>query len=275
MINPEEVRALFAEGLSAKQAAERLRCSDQTIYNLCRRENIELPSHRRAPICPGFNPDQAKKLYKNGYSDVRIAKELGVPLYAVSKWRKQEALSSNHSVHLSERKLIELHALGYSDSQIAAKLGCSSQTVLRRRRKYGLPANSSHQNSRNTIRHSAQPKSGRKQKINSDQAHSLYNEGLSDTKMALALGVSTGTVRNWRYRENLVSNANRYRQLESQRKTLEDETNVGWDQEQALELWLDGLNDYEIAEKLDIEPSVAEAWRIDLGLPPVPANESK
>lgn len=80
----------------------------------------------------------------------------------------------------------------------------------------------------------------------------LYKEGLSDPKMAEALGVSCDTVRRWRRRNGLPNNF---------RRTAQQENLL-------MNLWLSGKNDREIAEAVGRAPSTISEWRKKNGLPP-------
>lgn len=89
------------------------------------------------------------------------------------------------------------------------------------------------------------------------QMRALYDEGLNDREIAEELRKSATTVRHWRIREGLPSNTGRVRTSPAA---------VQERQRQMVALWKQGLNDREIAEKMQMSKKTVRNWRKLRGL---------
>lgn len=86
---------LYKEGLYDTEISKIVGCSAQTIHNW--RQDKGLPPNGSAHG-PKYRLDweHAMKLYEQGYSDRRIAQELGCNYKSVNKWRRKNNLPSKH-----------------------------------------------------------------------------------------------------------------------------------------------------------------------------------
>lgn len=85
--------------------------------------------------------------------------------------------------------------------------------------------------------------------IDDNKAMSLYNAGLNDGQMGLKMGISKCTVRKWRIGKELPPNCTRQRSCSA------------IDCNAARNMYLQGLNDRQIAEELGCAETTVCAWR--------------
>ena len=84
-------------------------------------------------------------LYRQGFSDRRIAEQVHVTPEAITAWRRNRGLPAN-TLHRkitpdTEAEMLRMYQSGMSDVQIARARGLSKSTVLFWRRRRGLAAN--------------------------------------------------------------------------------------------------------------------------------------
>lgn len=99
----------------------------------------------RVKFCPWVASFVVNR-HSEGWSDVEIARALGVWRETVTRWRTQEIdLPSHPKAGRPPRdghpEVRRLHALNLPDSHIAARLKIDRSTVQYWRKRMGLPAN--------------------------------------------------------------------------------------------------------------------------------------
>ena len=94
-----------------------------------------------------------------------------------------------------------------------------------------------------------------------DQIAKLYKQGLSDSKIAKAVGCTRLTVFAWRQRNNKPTNHPKPQKAASQPDKKKTARNKKIDDDRARELYDSGLDDKEIGEVLGLSPSTIAAWR--------------
>ena len=95
-----------------------------------------------------------------------------------------------------------------------------------------------------------------------DQIAKLYDQGLSDSKIAKAVGCTRLTVFAWRQRNDKPTNHPKHTQTGKKNPTEKREAhNKKIDDDRAWELYDSGLDDKEIGEILGLSPSTIAAWR--------------
>jgi transposase len=87
----------------------------------------------------------------------------------------------------------------------------------------------------------------------------LYNQGLSDTEISVQLFVNRSTIERWRIKNNLPSHV-----LKGNHLPKEEE-------QKRIDLYNQGLNDYQISKILNYNYGIIRSWRKKRGLP---ANRS-
>jgi transposase-like protein len=138
--NFDELKQLFAEGLSDAEIAKLFGVCDRTISNRRRRLGLykQKPRHiKRKDI----DIDELKQLYRAGMSDVDIGKAIDISRSAVFTIRHHLGLAPNRGRRHWEMR--ELYDLGLSDSQIAEILKVRKHNVTTWRQNHELPANDS------------------------------------------------------------------------------------------------------------------------------------
>ena len=133
-----------------------------------------------------------------------------------------------------------LYEEGKSDSEIGKELGCSSNTVRLWRGRCKLASNV--------------PKGWHPEpKYDWEKARKLYDAGMSDARIAKALGCQNETVGKWRRREGLEVN-------KSERQKV-------FDWELGRKLYDEGKNDAQIAKALGCTDKAVRNWRFRRKLP--------
>lgn len=97
----------------------------------------------------------------------------------------------------------------------------------------------------------------------------LYEQGLSDNKIAEATGCSRLTVFSWRQRNSKPTNNPKHTKA-VKKNPVEKRTapsNKKVDDDRARELYDNGLDDKEMGEVMGISPSTLAAWRRRHNLP--------
>jgi transposase/bacterioferritin-associated ferredoxin len=139
-INFDELKQLFAEGLSDAEIAKHFGVCDRTISNRRRRLGLyrQKPRHiKRKDI----DIEELKQLYRADMSDVDIGKAIDISQSAVFTIRHRLGLAPNSGKRHWEMR--ELYDLGLSDSKIAEILKVRKYIVTTWRQSHELPANNS------------------------------------------------------------------------------------------------------------------------------------
>jgi len=139
-INLDELKQLFAEGLSDAEIAKHFGVCDRTISNRRRRLGL----YRQKPRYikrKDIDIEELKQLYRAGMSDVDIGKAIDISQSAVFTIRHRLGLASNRGKRHWEMR--ELYDLGLSDSKIAEILKVRKYIVTTWRQSHELPANNS------------------------------------------------------------------------------------------------------------------------------------
>jgi DNA-binding CsgD family transcriptional regulator/DNA-binding transcriptional regulator YiaG len=240
IVDIEEFKRLYAEGMTNKEIANALGCSRDTTRKI--RCNLGLLPHTRGPKAVVIDNDELKKLYTKGLNDKEIGTVFGVSdktifnrrqslgLFRMKKWKNTAS---------NIEKLKQLHAEGLNDKMIANVLGMCLDTEHNICQDLELPP------------HTKDPKAA---VIDNDEFKRLYAKGLSDKEIGAVFGVNDKTIFNrrqsqglyrWKKWKNTAENIGKFKQLHS-----------------------GGLNDKMIAKVLGICRDTARKIRHDLGLPP-------
>lgn len=97
--------------------------------------------------------------------------------------------------------------------------------------------------------------------FDTEKAHELYRQGLTDNAIGEACGVSANSIFNWRKNNNLPAN---------KRTAADDGNRRTFDTKLARELYDANCSDKEIAAKLGVSAWSIGDWRRSEGLPPNP-----
>lgn len=150
-----------------------------------------------------------------------------------------------------DAKLFALYKEGLTDSEIAQQMHTSTSTVWHWRQERELPTHGSvHRQHWQT------------------QAQTLYANGKNDTEIASALSVSKNSVWRWRQEQGLPAQGRRGPKPSKVQKPKEPKAEPAWHAE-ARELYANGLNDKQIAEKVHVSSGAVAYWRHKQGLPPI------
>lgn len=85
---------LYQKGYNDHQIAQKVGLTQEGIF-LWRKRNGLPPQNLRTSKVDGVIKEMGEnitKLYSQGYSDLRISRELSIPAYAVEKWRERNKL---------------------------------------------------------------------------------------------------------------------------------------------------------------------------------------
>lgn len=93
-LDADRALALYRQGKTDAEIATELGVVRHTVAKW--RQNMKLPSHQKTGSQGNYKLDTAKALALNeeGYSDLFIAKELGVTEYTVIRWRQKNDIPS-------------------------------------------------------------------------------------------------------------------------------------------------------------------------------------
>ncbi len=136
--NVDELKNLFAEGLSDSEIGKLFGVCDRTISN--RRRLLGLFRQKPRQIKrKDIDIDELKRLYRVGMSDIEIGKAIDISQSVVFRIRHHLGLASNHVRRHWEMR--ELYDLGLSDRKIAEILKARRKNVTTWRQSHELPAN--------------------------------------------------------------------------------------------------------------------------------------
>ena len=93
----------------------------------------------------------------------------------------------------------------------------------------------------------------------------LYDAGKDDRQIAAELGVSRTTVWTWRQQEKLQPQSTRRTYPPSPNKTRKKEK-PPLDEAAAMDAWLSGKTDFDIARSIGSDLTAVAAWRKQVGL---------
>ena len=137
-------------------------------------------------------------------------------------------------------EILELYNKGMSDGEIAREIGSVKSTIYQWRHRNGLKANAKKQD--------ANPR------YDYGKFRELYDSGMSDSKIARAIGCAMSTVSRWRTLEGLESHG-------------VSGTAPKLDRAKMRELYDIGLSDAKIAREVGCHPSTVGKWRLRENLP--------
>ena len=245
----ERMNALWWDGKTDQQIAETLGIHYKTVRSWRIRHGLDLNPDQRGPKSK-WDHERAMELYRAGFLDKDIAREVGAKPGAVSAWRARMNLPSNRAVAkvsglkapVDLDRIRDLCGQGLPDLLIAEELGISRNYVAKIRKRLGLPAVRKHAD---ILERDA-------------QMLRLYEQGMSDTELANAIGRSLDLVRKWRKRNGLPVNPAKRAKSAGGAKELDV---------QRMELYLQGLDDGEIARQLGLARSGIASWRRRNSLP--------
>ncbi len=134
-----------------------------------------------------------------------------------------------------------LYEQGLTDEEIAAERWVTKESICGWRTKRRLPSNGK--------------KGGHLPKEKHNARMALYEQGLTDEKIAAELSMSKSAICCWRKKNGLPAQGNICRRPLNQ------------NQDKALLLYQQGLHDKEIAKVFGVHRSTVAYWRIKQGLP--------
>jgi DNA-binding CsgD family transcriptional regulator len=139
-INVDELKQLFAKGLSDAEIGKVFGVCDRTISN--RRRCLGLYKQKQMPRQnrrKDIDIDELKQLYHAGMSDAKIGKIINISQSAVFRIRHHLGLAPNRGRRHWEMR--ELYDLGLSDGRVAEILKVRKNSVITWRQSHELPAN--------------------------------------------------------------------------------------------------------------------------------------
>ena len=233
VIDNDELKRLFAKGLSDKQIGSVFGVSNKTI--LKHRKSLGLSRCKKWKRSAS-NIEKFKKLHSEGLNDRKIANALGICRDTARKIRHDLGLPPQAlgRKHCDIDKLKYFFAKGLTDKEIGTIFGVSAYTVYERRHDLGL-FRCKQQTSLDNI--------------NVDEFKKLYSEGMNDKKISKALGVHCERVKEIRWYLGLAPNQVRFHKKKR-------------------ELYDAGMSDGQIARIIKGSKQKVVAWRRNLGLPP-------
>lgn len=236
-ISDSQIVELCEQGLSFSEIGRICGISRQAVHQRCRLK-LGLETHRRyrGTCNRRFSEADIRRLHASGYTDARMAEQLGVSKSCVSYWRRMFGLPRNR--RFPDREMFRLYSLGYNDRQIAEELGVAPNCVWDRRKRLGLAAN------RYVKRHGARS-------FTDEAMLELYFRGYSDRLISEALGVGKDGVRDRRRRLELPPH-------DGLQKFTDEELS---------KLHARGYRDAEISQALGVCKDSVQKRRSKLGLP--------
>jgi len=142
---------------------------------------------------------------------------------------------------VTHEELLALYNRGLTDGEIAREIGSVKSTIYKWRHRNNFPAN-------------GKPQDGGS-KYDYKVFRKLYDQGLSDTKIAQAAGCAASTVSRWRTLEGLKS------------KGVSGSAQI-LDRDRMRELYDAGLSDAKIAREIGCNASTISKWRLRENLLP-------
>ncbi len=139
-INVDELKQLFAQGLSDAEIGKVFDVCDRTISN--RRRCLGLYKQKQMPRQnrrKDIDIDELKQLYHAGMSDAKIGKVINISQSAVFRIRHHLGLAPNRGRRHWEMR--ELYDLGLSDGRVAEILKVRKHSVTTWRQSHELPVN--------------------------------------------------------------------------------------------------------------------------------------
>ena len=132
-VDPAKIRALYEQGLTGRQIAEKLECTTTPIYAW--RKRWGKAAHAEKPRGK-VDPELALKLYLEGKNDREIGEAMGCSHSAVAWWRTRNGLQTLQGPERYDwSKALPLYRAGATDKQIAAAVGCSVSGAREWRRR--------------------------------------------------------------------------------------------------------------------------------------------
>ena len=238
VVDNDELKRLYAKGLSDKQIGSVFGVSNKTILN--HRKNLGL-SRCKKWKSSDYNIEKFKKLHSEGLNDRKIADVLCICRDTARKIRHDLGLPPQAlgKKHFDIDKLKHLFAKGLTDKEIGTVFGVSAYTVYERRHDLGLFRRKQHTSLDN---------------ISVDEFKKLYSEGMNDNKIGKALGVHCEWVKEIRWHLGFAPN-----QVQFHKKKRE--------------LYDAGMSDGQIARIIKGSKQKVAAWRRNHGLSPNNQND--
>lgn len=260
--DPEEALRLWKQGLTDQQIGDKLGVEDKYIGRWRRKNGLVV---QKKEAC--FDEALARDMWKDGACDPEIAKAVHVSQDAIRAWRYRNGMKGNQytgprkaveGYHQDTERLVQKDnpmAPGHVDKLVDKFCrGCKHlstnghatfcEYILHTKKKRPCPPG------KGCTEREFAPMGGRC-KVDRQEALQLHSQGMRDSQIAEAMGVTPQAVRKWRIRNDLPSNTN---------------YNRDWPREKAKELYDQGMSDREIAAELDVAYSVIWGWRNKEGL---------
>lgn len=240
VIDDDELKRLYANGLSDKEIGSFFGVSDKTIVN--QRRSLGLFRWKKWENT-AYNIEKFKQLHSEGLNDKKIANILEISRDTARKIRHNLGLPPQKldRKHIDTEELRNLFAEGLTDEEIGTVFDVSAYTVYERRSELGL------------FRRKQQI---RFDNINMDEFKRLYAEGMSDQKIGEALGVQHHeSVTETRCQLGLAPNHGRFHTKKR-------------------ELYDSGMSDGQIAKIIGRSKQSFTAWRQNHGLPANNADDA-
>ncbi len=281
IIDNDELKKLYAKGLSDKQIGSVFGVSNKTILN--HRKSLGLSRCKKWEDSAS-NIEKFKKLHSEGLNDRKIADVMGICRDTARKIRSDLGLPPQASgrKHVDIDKLKDLFAKGLTDKEIGTIFGVSAYIVYERRHDLGL-----FRRKQQIIPDEDEPikldseslfcdtkfleslvgKALKKKivvlrhtlkKINVDELKQLFSEGLSDAEIGKVFGVCDRTISNRRRSLGL------YKQKRMPRQNKRKDIDI----DEFKQLYHSGMSDSMIGKVINISQSAVFRIRHHLGLAP-------
>ena len=132
-VDPAKIRALYEQGLTDRQIAEKLECTTTPIFAWRKRwgkaAHVEKPRGK-------VDPELAMQMYLEGKCDREIGEAMNCGHNAIAYWRTRNGLPTLHGPERYDwSKALPLYRAGATDKQIAKAVGCSVSGAREWRRR--------------------------------------------------------------------------------------------------------------------------------------------
>jgi len=231
---------MICNGVSGAEVARRFGLHENTVSKWRKAAGLS-GTHNSAgnSTIDSTVKEEAMQLIRDGISGHEVAKQLGVHVNTVSRWRKAAGLSGTHKSagnstidSTVKEEALQMVRDGVSGTEVAKQLGVSTHTVSKWRKEAGLSG----------VHNSAFDSTFK------EEAMQMIRDGVSGTEVAKQLGVSTHTVSKWRKEAGLSGIK------WSKKYSIENENDV-------IDLLREGKTHSEISSISGIGPKTIRKWK--------------
>lgn len=184
-INLDEMKVLYNQGLSDNEIAKKLGCSRKTIEK--RRKKLGLPVNTWWKVDDKVS-ETITRLFAEGKSGAEICKILNLSHSTIAKFKKKHDVQGAFDMKMSTEdieKAMQMAEDGYMDSEIAKIFNVTQGNIFNHRKVRGVKSQFSYD---------------KISKIDNTKFEELFNQGLTDDKIAQELGMSADGIYSHRMR---------------------------------------------------------------------------